>query len=179
MLLVARQARTAYRNGPVQNRRCVAGQNLRSQYTDAVAGWLDTHASNLLYNQTSAFWNDGGYNSPNSVANWQSTAYTSAQYALNSVSSNVRGVQFDGVDDITQAASNVLLGGQAITIVAVYRNFSASDAVIAENGTGYSSQTTAFILSGSSTAATSAFRGDVGTCLRTWASTQKIGRAHV
>jgi hypothetical protein len=172
MLCVARQARTAYSNSPAQNRRCVTGQNLRSWYTDTMVGWLDAQGTNLTLNQTSAFWNDSGYNEPYSVFTWQSTAFTSAQYPLNAVNSNVKCVQFDGIDDIIQTGNNLLLNVQAITVVALYRNFSASNAVVIEGSSLYTAVTTGFLLSSSSTNATSSLRGDVGYSTRTWSASQ-------
>lgn len=173
MLCVARQARTAYSAGPVQNRRCVAGQELRSSYTTTQTAWLDAQANNLPLNTTVTVINDAAVTSPGSNFEWWTSTNPASTYPLYVVNANVKGVQFDGVDDLLQDRSNMVLAVQTITIVALYRNSSpAPQRIILEGGTDYNFQTGSFLVSGDATGAGSSLRGDVGYSYRTWASDQ-------
>lgn len=170
MLCVARQARTAYRFGPIQNRRTVAGEELRSTYTTAQVAWLDCQANTNPFNQAAIVAQDSAYD--NVSLQWQASTPASTNPLWTSAN-NITCLQFDGVDDIFNANTFVPTTGPAITIVALYQNFSATnDRIICEGGTDYNFQTTAYLLSGGQTGATSSLKGDVGYSTRTWTSAQ-------
>ena len=168
MLCVARQARTAYRNGPAQNRRCVAGQEIRNTYTTAIVAWMDMQGDMHPYNVAGERALCAAYTR---IANWRNTGLSST-YPLMTTNSNVKCYQYDGVNDVMPTSNSFSCSSAYITVFTLYRNSSAATAVIGEYSTDYTAQTTGWFVGGTNASATAALRGNVGTSLRTWSSSQ-------
>lgn len=176
MLCVARQARTAYANGPAQNRRCVAKQELCCTYTTAIASWLDVHATNLLVGDATTTMADSSYlgvDTNRGTPWWYTASNPASTYPVFATANNVKCVQFDGVDDVLISYFSAQTTGPAATLVVMYQNFSpANDRVIVEAGTDYNFQTGSYIMQGGQTGAFAGLRGNVGYSTRGWSSPQ-------
>lgn len=174
MLCVGRQARTAYRFGPTQNRRTSAGEELRSTWTTTLFAWMDIQGDSHAYGATCERALDAAYTRN---ANWRNTA-ASSTYPLSTVDSNIKCYQYDGVNDYMPTTNTLTLTVKTITVVTLYRNFSPANGALSHYNSNWVNQTASWFVGGSTTSCLSGSKGNVGISSRTWASAQNVWRAN-
>ena len=170
MLSVARFARSAYRFGPAQNRRSMAGEELRSTFTTTLFGHMDLQCDTAATNAATQRSTDAAYFR---TYNWFLSTNPTSAYPLKTSNSNITCLQFDGINDVMSTSnSGTLSAFKVITIVELYRNASATTAILAEMTNDYTAQTTGCRLAGTNASCEASLKGDVGFSTRGWNASQ-------
>jgi len=171
MLYTANMAPTAMRFAPKQTRRCMAGTQLRGTFS-AMQSWLDASSENYSVGQT------GSYAMDNAWQRQSNTLQVSApSRPAMAVDSNIKCWQlafnnFFSSSNIIPVIGTDASYSQAATVLTLHKLSNATAGVLTSRAAPYTSSVEGWEVYGWTTNGGAALRGNVGTSLREWSSSQ-------
>jgi hypothetical protein len=154
MILQARQARTANRFAPRQQRSTFAGGQIRWYFSPLILLWLDAASNPVPYGTAVGAWSD-------LIGSANATQALSSKQPLHASKDNIPSMQFDGVNDCLVTPSTTW-NDQAVSVYTVRWLTDSTNKNLFERSTDFNYTQQGFVVYGRSTEAGLALQGNAG-----------------